>query len=591
MFGSGKGQIATEFIMLYAIILLVFVLIFAIITGQRAVILNTQQYSLLNLQAQQISSYINYALSAGNGFSMSLPLGAGFSPLTYTLTMSNMGVVMLETSEGGQPVTAYAFSSGRNMVINGVLSQSNNGVSTYNVPTYSGMLNISNSGGIIYIDSNPVTSAGLAGSLIPNKVKEGYVANFNPGSTVSVADTPLLRLQQANGYTIEMWIHQPSTVTPPIEILGKGRNGNSGIDIGFGLAGLGNSCATNYITFVMLGVPAPNFVCTSYPSDGSWHQFTVTFNSVGIYSYLDGQPGASATGSVGSVVSSTAPLTFGVGQSNDYFTGQLANIQMYNTSLTPNQISASYASGLFSTPVTSQNVIGWWPLNDNPNDYSGNGQMGLPTNVVYSSAGELDLSVIAHSGFPISADPVGIVITNGTAMGFTNSKLLSSQTGTVNAIVVYNSTGQNATAYAFNGNLSTASSLVDWWPLTLGEKASNANIIYDLGPNNANGVLSNILWSYKQDESSFVGALFPNNPTNINSNPLLGVVTINAIGPVIAITKTQNLTMVSWVKFLAGRRTTAREYSATRHSRHWHSAYGLYQWRCLRFSVRLWRIS
>jgi hypothetical protein len=537
MFGNGKGQIATEFIVLYSIILLVFVLIFAIITSQRAAILNTQQYSLLQLQAQQIASYINYALGAGSGFSMSQPLGAGFSPLAYTLSMSNMGVIMLKLTQGGQPITAYAFSSGRNMVINGVLVQSDNGVSVYSVPTYSGMLNIANSGGTIYIDASPVTSAGLVGSLIPDKVKEGYLANFNANSVISVADTPSLRLRQPASYTVEAWIHTPARSTA--EILGKG-GGTAGFDLAFGTS----PCGSGQVAFTKFGVGT---ICGGYPPDGGWHQVLITYNLNKSYMYLDGRQIANASGDR-PPASSTAPLTFGVGPTNAHFTGQLANIEIYNNSLTPTQIASLYASGLFGAPVESQNLVGWWPLNSNPNDYSGNSQMGRSANVTYSSAGELDLSVIARNGYPISADPIGVVISNGTATGFTSANVLLSRAGAANAIVVYNSIHSNVTAYAFNGNLSTANSLLDWWPLTLGENAGG--VVYDLGQNEANGIPAKVIWSYKQDESSFTAALFPYNPTNTRSNSLTGVVTINSIGSLLDITNTQALTLVAWVKFL-----------------------------------------
>ena len=37
-------------------------------------------------------------------------------------------------------------------------------------------------------------------------------------------------------------------------------------------------------------------------------------------------------------------------------------------------------------PIDLQNLVGWWPLNGNPNDYSGNGNDGTASNVNYISA-------------------------------------------------------------------------------------------------------------------------------------------------------------------------------------------------------------
>ena len=54
------------------------------------------------------------------------------------------------------------------------------------------------------------------------------------------------------------------------------------------------------------------------------------------------------------------------------FNGYISNVQIYNTSLSANIISAMYSEGVGGEPIELQNLIGWWPLNGNPNDYSGN---------------------------------------------------------------------------------------------------------------------------------------------------------------------------------------------------------------------------
>jgi len=54
----------------------------------------------------------------------------------------------------------------------------------------------------------------------------------------------------------------------------------------------------------------------------------------------------------------------------------LANVQIYNTSLSANEIQALYLEGIGGAPIRLQNLVGWWPLNGNANDYSGNGNNG-----------------------------------------------------------------------------------------------------------------------------------------------------------------------------------------------------------------------
>ena len=63
----------------------------------------------------------------------------------------------------------------------------------------------------------------------------------------------------------------------------------------------------------------------------------------------------------------------GIGSFCSGFDGYIANVQLYNTGLSYNQIQALYKEGIGGDPIDLQNLVGWWPLNGNANDYSGNG--------------------------------------------------------------------------------------------------------------------------------------------------------------------------------------------------------------------------
>ncbi|MGC8495902.1 MAG: LamG-like jellyroll fold domain-containing protein [Candidatus Micrarchaeia archaeon] len=65
--------------------------------------------------------------------------------------------------------------------------------------------------------------------------------------------------------------------------------------------------------------------------------------------------------------------------------GLIANIQIYNTSLSSSQIQALYQEGIGGAPIDLQHLVGWWPLNGNANNYSGNGNNGQATEVTYVS--------------------------------------------------------------------------------------------------------------------------------------------------------------------------------------------------------------
>ena len=60
------------------------------------------------------------------------------------------------------------------------------------------------------------------------------------------------------------------------------------------------------------------------------------------------------------------------------FNGSIADVQVYNTSLSANDIQALYQEGIGGAPIDLQNLVVWWPLNGNANDYSGNGNNEKP---------------------------------------------------------------------------------------------------------------------------------------------------------------------------------------------------------------------
>ncbi len=71
---------------------------------------------------------------------------------------------------------------------------------------------------------------------------------------------------------------------------------------------------------------------------------------------------------------------------NRRFAGNMANVQIYNTSLSAVEIRGVYAEGIGGAPARLQNLVAWWPLNGGANGYSGNRNNGIPTSVTYTSS-------------------------------------------------------------------------------------------------------------------------------------------------------------------------------------------------------------
>ena len=64
------------------------------------------------------------------------------------------------------------------------------------------------------------------------------------------------------------------------------------------------------------------------------------------------------------------------------FNGVVTNVQLYNTPLSPATLNAMYAEGVGGDPIVLSSLVGWWPLNGNANDYSGNNNNGQAYNAL-----------------------------------------------------------------------------------------------------------------------------------------------------------------------------------------------------------------
>ena len=132
--------------------------------------------------------------------------------------------------------------------------------------------------------------------------------------------------------------------------------------------------------------------CTNGPTipTKTWAFIAVTYatgaTTATLYSDSNSQSGCSMSALN---TPSGTQLYIGNGPSNSWpFGGQIANIQIYNTSLSSSEIQALYLEGIGGAPIRPQNIVGWWPLNGNANDYSGNGNNGQLNGVTFSSSWE-----------------------------------------------------------------------------------------------------------------------------------------------------------------------------------------------------------
>ncbi len=105
-----------------------------------------------------------------------------------------------------------------------------------------------------------------------------------------------------------------------------------------------------------------------------WVHVVGTYSSGTVSLYLNGQSLGSATYAFSP--NTGCPMRIGAGYTEGvpqfFFNGLLSNLQIYNSSLSSNEVSALYNEGIGGAPVKLNNLVGWWPLNGDAKDYSGN---------------------------------------------------------------------------------------------------------------------------------------------------------------------------------------------------------------------------
>ena len=66
------------------------------------------------------------------------------------------------------------------------------------------------------------------------------------------------------------------------------------------------------------------------------------------------------------------------------FSGKISNVQLYNATLTQTQMQRMFAAGSGGLPPVLKSLVGWWQLNGDVNDYSGEANPGLPMDITFS---------------------------------------------------------------------------------------------------------------------------------------------------------------------------------------------------------------
>ena len=199
-----------------------------------------------------------------------------------------------------------------------------------------------------------VQGANLAGQC--NNEQPQFVAQFNGDSGSSYIT--LSPIQAMSSYSISFWI-MPTDVSYQHGILLMGGNDLTTYSYGLDLRSGGDH---------------PCSIGTA----GKMESYIVTFDGTNLIMYLNGNRVCSWSSGTGDLFAISPVPYIGKGGYGN-LQGNLSNLQVYNVSLSVSEVQYLYGEGIGGSPTMPQNLVGWWPLNGNAQDYSGNGNNGAPT--------------------------------------------------------------------------------------------------------------------------------------------------------------------------------------------------------------------
>ena len=207
-----------------------------------------------------------------------------------------------------------------------------------------------------------------------------YVAQFN-GQTSYINIPSSAQISTTREISVFAWININSLESAIIE-----KQGSYGMKIGVSGAAPGKFAGYVWGT---------DGVCNTVPfyfKTNMWYFVGFTYDGNKVYEYVNGKFYCELPFFAGIDIS-TSPLALGGPNDIDgYVNGSISNLQIYNVSLSSTAVSALYREGIGGAPIEINNLVGWWPLNRNAKDYSGNNNDGSALNIIWSGTWWQDYS-------------------------------------------------------------------------------------------------------------------------------------------------------------------------------------------------------
>lgn len=210
-----------------------------------------------------------------------------------------------------------------------------------------------------------------------------YTSLFNGQNSYANLNSQILQEAGTNSISFSVWFKTISLPSSwPMVFSDTAGTPRNGYDLYVG--GAGSSIPNQLSLERFYGGTDTSTYTQNTLSLNTWYFAVGTYDGSTLRLYLNGTLVGTPNGSPGSI-SLNNVIYMGSSAWGNFGNFQISNFEVYNTVLQPSDIQSLYIRGIGAAPLNLQNLMGWWPLNGDANDYSGNNNNGAPTNVVYTN--------------------------------------------------------------------------------------------------------------------------------------------------------------------------------------------------------------
>ncbi len=387
---NGRSQSALEYLMTYGWAILIIVIVAAVLYSfgvfSPSLSVSTTVNGFSGLGSVTAHCYSNGLLRLAIGNSIGKTINITNITVTDTTTgqvSSFSGTSMLDPNPEISPDGAYVFSIGNICPSSGT--------------KYSLEVNVN----YIILGSafpGPYKTGGVASGAVSSTLSPVYAAEFDGAFTTYGTSNPQLSGINANwaanqNYSISVWIDFNSV------------SGNQANQCFVYITNGGTMCPLGMLSGQFWGSvwQLTDVVDSNNAASGSWYNIVLSYNKTTGTNvlYVNGANIGTTTGTIGFPGQGASEvLTLGYPTSGpscifsstcvpspgmSTISGEVSNFQFYDSALSAAEVSTIYGEGLLGKPVSGASLFLWWPLNGTAKDYSGNGNNGAASNVVYTS--------------------------------------------------------------------------------------------------------------------------------------------------------------------------------------------------------------